>query len=50
MLREFVADESAQDIVEYALLTSLLAVVSIAALKFLGARVAKSFGRAISNL
>lgn len=50
MLRDFVAAESGQDLVEYALLTSLLAVVSIAAMKLLGMRIAKSFGRAIAAL
>ena len=43
MLRGFVADESGQDIIEYALLTSLLAIVSIAGLKILGTTVAKWF-------
>ena len=43
MLRGFVADESGQDIIEYALLASFVALVSIAGLKLLGSQVAKSF-------
>ena len=42
MLRGFLADESGQDI-EYALLTSFLAIVSIAGLKLLGKRIVKGF-------
>ena len=45
MLRGFVADESGQDLVEYALLSALLAVVSITALKLLGAKIAKEFAQ-----
>jgi Flp pilus assembly pilin Flp len=45
MLCGFVADESGQDLIEYALLVSLLTVVSIAALKLLGARVSKAFAQ-----
>jgi len=43
MLRGFLADESGQDIIEYALLTSFLAIVSIAGLKLLGNRILKGF-------
>jgi Flp pilus assembly pilin Flp len=43
MLRGFVADESGQDIIEYALLTSFLAIASIATLKLLGSHIVKSF-------
>jgi pilus assembly protein Flp/PilA len=45
MLCGFVADETGQDLVEYALLASLLAVVSVAALKLLGTKVSKSFSK-----
>ena len=50
MLRGFVADESGQDLVEYALLASLLAVVSVTALKLLGNRISKSIGHVSSYL
>jgi pilus assembly protein Flp/PilA len=43
MLRGFVADESGQDLIEYALLGSFLAIASIATLKLIGSQVAKSF-------
>lgn len=43
MLRGFVADESGQDLIEYALLTSFLAIASIAVLKLLGSHIAKAF-------
>jgi len=39
-MRRFIQDEQGQDLIEYALLASLVAVVSIAALKALGAKVA----------
>ncbi len=45
MLRGFLADEAGQDLVEYALLSALLAVVSIAALKLLGGKIAKEFAQ-----
>ena len=50
MLRGFVADESGQDLVEYALLVSLLTIVSVAALKLLGNRISKSFAQISTNL
>jgi len=50
MLRGFVADESGQDLVEYALLASLLAVVSITALKLLGVHISKSFAQISKSL
>ena len=43
MLRGFIADESGQDLIEYALLATFLAVVSIAGLKLLGSHIKKSF-------
>jgi Flp pilus assembly pilin Flp len=39
-LQEFIEDESGQDLVEYALLASFLAISSVAALKILGPKVA----------
>ena len=50
MLRGFVADESGQDLVEYALLTSFLAVISIAVLKLLGTRISKTFSQLNTTL
>ena len=43
MLRGFIADESGQDLIEYALLCTFLAIASIATLKLLGSHIAKSF-------
>ena len=50
MLRRFVMDDRGQDLVEYALLTSLLAVVGIAALKFLGSRISKTWNQVGNSL
>ena len=44
MLRKFVAGEEGQDLVEYALLAALLSIVSIAALKLLGPKIALVWG------
>ena len=49
-LRGFVADEAGQDLVEYALLASLLAVVSIATLRFLGSHIKKTFATINTSL
>jgi len=49
-LRGFVADESGQDLVEYALLASLLSVASIAALKLLGSKIGIAFAQINKNL
>jgi Flp pilus assembly pilin Flp len=49
-LRGFLLAESGQDLIEYALLASFLSLASIAALKFLGPRIAKSFGPVIGAL
>jgi len=38
-MRRFIQEEQGQDLIEYALLASLVAIVSIAALKALGAKV-----------
>jgi Flp pilus assembly pilin Flp len=43
MLYAFITDETGQDLVEYALLTSLLAVASVATLKLLGGHIKKAF-------
>jgi Flp pilus assembly pilin Flp len=42
-LRGFIADDSGQDLIEYALLASFLAIVSIAGLRFLGGKIERSF-------
>ena len=39
-LKNFIAQEDGQDLVEYALLAALLSIVSIAALKLLGPKIA----------
>jgi pilus assembly protein Flp/PilA len=49
-MRRFIQDEQGQDLIEYALLASLVAVVSIAALKVLGARVATFYNTVGNNL
>jgi pilus assembly protein Flp/PilA len=43
-LKNFIAREDGQDLVEYALLAALLAIVSIAALKTLGGTIAANWG------
>ncbi|MEP7027238.1 MAG: Flp family type IVb pilin [Candidatus Eisenbacteria bacterium] len=50
MLRGFVLDEAGQDLIEYALLSALLAVVSITALKLLGVRISKEFSQITTAL
>ena len=42
MLRGFITDESGQDLIEYALLCTFLAIASVAMLKLLGSHIAKS--------
>jgi len=49
-LKSFIAREDGQDLVEYALLAALLAIVSIAALKTLGTKIAGNWGTIQSNL
>ncbi len=44
------ADESGQDLVEYALLVALIAIVVIAALTLLGPLIASVFNNIASNL
>jgi Flp pilus assembly pilin Flp len=43
MLRRLQADETGQDLMEYALLAALITVVSITALTFLGEAIPKLF-------
>jgi len=43
MLRGFIADDSGQDLIEYALLASLIAIVSVTALRFLGSKINRGF-------
>lgn len=43
MLAQLYADDRGQDLIEYALLASLIAVVSIASLKVLGTAVKSTF-------
>lgn len=50
MLRGFVADESGQDLIEYALLCSFLALVSIAGLKLLGSHISKIWNPITASL
>jgi Flp pilus assembly pilin Flp len=50
MLRRLQADETGQDLVEYAILAALLATVSIAALSLLGDRLNKLFMDVYSQL
>ena len=39
-IERFIEDESGQDLIEYALLASFIAIVSVTALKLLGTKVA----------
>jgi pilus assembly protein Flp/PilA len=43
-LKNFIAQEDGQDLVEYALLAALLSIVSIIALKTLGTKIAATWG------
>jgi Flp pilus assembly pilin Flp len=43
MLRRLLADETGQDLIEYAILAALIATVSITALSLLGTQVPKLF-------
>jgi len=44
-LKNFIAREEGQDLVEYALLAALLSIASIAALKVLGPKIAATWGK-----
>lgn len=50
MLRRLVADESGQDLVEYAILAALLATVMIAACSLLGFEIERLFKRVLDEL
>ena len=43
MLRRLLADETGQDLMEYAILAALLATVTVAALSLLGTEISKLF-------
>ena len=49
-LQEFIRNEDGQDMVEYALLASLVAVASVAALKTLGPKIAAFYNRVGNEL
>ncbi len=49
-LRAFFIDDSAQGLVEYALIISLVSVVAVAALQLLGSRANNSLGKAGNSL
>jgi Flp pilus assembly pilin Flp len=44
-LRRFIVDTGGQDLVEYAILTALISIVSIAALRYLGFDMAVMFSQ-----
>jgi len=48
-IERFIQDESGQDLIEYALLASLIAIVSVTALKLLGTKVAAFYTTVGSN-
>ena len=47
-MRRFIQDEQGQDLVEYALLASLVAMASVAALKVLGPKISGFYNK-VSN-
>ena len=49
-LLQFIRNEDGQDLVEYALLASLLAIASVAALKTLGPKIAAFFNSVANEL
>jgi len=49
-LKNFIAGEEGQDLVEYALLAALLSIASIAALKVLGPKIAATWGKISAEL
>jgi pilus assembly protein Flp/PilA len=49
-LKNFIAREDGQDLVEYALLAALLSIASIAALKVLGPKIAATWGKISAEL
>ena len=44
-MRSFIQDEQGQDLVEYALLASLVSLASVAALKVLGPKIASFYNK-----
>lgn len=50
VLKNFIAREEGQDLVEYALLAALLSIASIAALKILGPKIAAVWGTISAEL
>ena len=50
LIRRLVVDDSGQDLIEYALLAALIAVVSIGALETLGPLIPKIFTQITSSL
>jgi pilus assembly protein Flp/PilA len=49
-LKNFIAREDGQDLVEYALLAALLSIASIAALKILGPKIAATWTKVSDEL
>jgi Flp pilus assembly pilin Flp len=49
-IKNFVAAEEGQDLVEYALLAALLSIASITALKVLGPKIAATWGKISAEL
>ena len=49
-LKNFIAREEGQDLVEYALLAALLSIASIAALQALGPKIAATWGKITAAL
>ncbi len=49
-LRSFAADESAQGLVEYALIIALVSIVAIAAMRFLGEKASNTLSNAANRL
>jgi len=49
-LKNFIAGEEGQDLVEYALLAALLSIASITALKVLGPKIAATWGKISAEL
>ena len=49
-MHQFIQDEQGQDLVEYALLASLVAMASVAALKVLGPKISGFYSKVGSEL
>jgi Flp pilus assembly pilin Flp len=50
LINQFLADDSAQGLVEYALIVTLISLVAIAALTVLGKKSSNTLSNAASNL